>query len=42
MYIERCRHYRETPPPADWGGVWTLTVNAGENVHRRAGVKMHH
>jgi adenylate cyclase len=25
MYIERCRHYRETPPPADWGGVWTLT-----------------
>jgi adenylate cyclase len=25
MYIERCRHYRETPPPPDWGGVWTLT-----------------
>jgi len=25
MYIERCRHYRKTPPPADWGGVWTLT-----------------
>jgi adenylate cyclase len=25
MYIERCRHYREAPPPADWGGVWTLT-----------------
>ena len=25
MYIERCRHYRETPPPADWGGVWTMT-----------------
>jgi adenylate cyclase len=25
MYIERCRHYRETPPPADWGGVWILT-----------------
>ena len=25
LYIERCRHYRETPPPADWGGVWTLT-----------------
>jgi adenylate cyclase len=25
MYIERCRHYRETPPPEDWGGVWTLT-----------------
>jgi adenylate cyclase len=25
MYIERCRHYREAPPPADWGGVWTMT-----------------
>ena len=25
MYIERCRHYREVPPPEDWGGVWTLT-----------------
>src|SRR4051812_9131991 len=25
MYIERCRHSREPPPPADWGGVWTLT-----------------
>jgi adenylate cyclase len=25
MYIERCRHYREAPPPADWGGVWILT-----------------
>jgi adenylate cyclase len=25
MYIERCRHYREAPPPPDWGGVWTLT-----------------
>jgi adenylate cyclase len=25
LYIERCRHYRETPPPPDWGGVWTLT-----------------
>ena len=25
MYIERCRHYREAPPPTDWGGVWTLT-----------------
>jgi adenylate cyclase len=24
MYIERCRHYREAPPPADWGGVWTI------------------
>ena len=24
MYIERCRVYRETPPPDDWGGVWTL------------------
>jgi adenylate cyclase len=25
IYIERCRHYLETPPEAGWGGVWTLT-----------------
>jgi adenylate cyclase len=25
LYVERCRHYRETPPPEDWGGVWVLT-----------------
>jgi adenylate cyclase len=24
MYLERCRVYRETPPPDDWGGVWIL------------------
>lgn len=23
MYIERIAHYRETPPPADWDGVYT-------------------
>lgn len=25
MYIERCEHYRSTPPPKDWTGVWTLS-----------------
>ncbi len=24
LYLERCRHYLEHPPPADWGGVWTM------------------
>ena len=24
--IERCRHYREEPPPADWDGVLTYTT----------------
>jgi adenylate cyclase len=24
MYIERCRHYLETPPEAGWDGVWVL------------------
>ena len=25
IYLERCRHYRQQPPPRDWGGVWTMT-----------------
>jgi adenylate cyclase len=25
IYIERCRHYEETPPTDDWGGVWVAT-----------------
>jgi adenylate cyclase len=24
MYIERCRHYLESPPEAGWDGVWVL------------------
>ena len=25
LYLERCRHYLASPPPADWDGVWVLT-----------------
>jgi adenylate cyclase len=25
IYIDRCNHYLETPPGADWDGVWRLT-----------------
>ena len=25
IYAERCSHLEETPPAADWDGVWTLT-----------------
>lgn len=25
MYVERCRAFGQTPPGADWDGVWTLT-----------------
>ena len=25
LYVERCEHVLETPPPADWDGVWTMT-----------------
>ncbi len=25
VYLERCRVYKENPPPHDWGGVYTLT-----------------
>lgn len=24
IYLERCRIYRQTPPPASWDGVWTI------------------
>jgi hypothetical protein len=24
MYIERCRYFLETPPDANWDGVWVL------------------
>ena len=24
IYLERCRIYRHTPPPASWDGVWTI------------------
>ena len=24
IYLERCRIYRNTPPPASWDGVWTM------------------
>ncbi|NQS98786.1 MAG: CHASE2 domain-containing protein [candidate division Zixibacteria bacterium] len=26
LYIERCRHFRENPPPDDWDGVWIYTT----------------
>ncbi|MGA8261341.1 MAG: GAF domain-containing protein [Arenicellales bacterium] len=25
IYLERCRHYLETPPADDWDGVWVMT-----------------
>jgi adenylate cyclase len=25
LYVERCEHFIETPPPSDWDGVWTMT-----------------
>jgi adenylate cyclase len=25
LYVERCLHFLETPPDADWDGVWTMT-----------------
>jgi adenylate cyclase len=25
VYIERCNAYKQTPPPPEWDGVWTLT-----------------
>jgi len=26
LYIARCETYIETPPPADWDGVFTMTT----------------
>ena len=25
LYLRRCRHYIETPPPPGWDGVWTMS-----------------
>ncbi len=25
MYIDRCRHFKDNPPPTDWKGVWVMT-----------------
>ena len=25
IYIDRCQHYTENPPPEEWAGVWTMT-----------------
>ena len=25
IYLERCKEFKETPPPKDWDGVYTLT-----------------
>jgi hypothetical protein len=24
IFIDRCRYYRENPPPDDWNGVWIM------------------
>jgi adenylate cyclase len=26
LYVERCEHFIELPPPPDWDGVWTMTT----------------
>ena len=26
IYIDRCHHYMEKPPPEEWAGVWTMTA----------------
>jgi len=26
LYIERCQHFMESPPPEDWDGVFTMTT----------------
>ncbi|MGB3203838.1 MAG: adenylate/guanylate cyclase domain-containing protein, partial [Crinalium sp.] len=25
LYLKRCQHFLQEPPPDDWDGVWTLT-----------------
>jgi len=24
MYLKRCQHYQQTPPPADWNGAFIM------------------
>jgi adenylate cyclase len=24
IFVDRCRYYRENPPPDDWNGVWIM------------------
>jgi adenylate cyclase len=24
MYVDRCMHFKENPPPEDWNGVWVM------------------
>ena len=24
LYIERCKHFQEAPPPEEWNGVWVM------------------
>jgi tetratricopeptide (TPR) repeat protein len=26
VYVQRCQHYIETPPPEDWDGVFIMTT----------------
>jgi len=26
LYVERCDHFLENPPPEDWDGVFTMTT----------------
>ena len=26
LYLDRCRAFKETPPPDDWDGVFTMTT----------------
>jgi adenylate cyclase len=26
LYVERCEHFLQNPPPGDWDGVWTMTT----------------
>jgi len=26
MYVSRCRHFIDSPPPEDWNGVWVMTT----------------
>ena len=26
LYLARCKHFKKTPPPEDWDGVFTMTT----------------